>query len=115
MALPKKKLGGLKMPVKGKDPMLDDSDLDAILGGEGSEAEEASESPEEEAKEQAFGGEESEEEEAQELHALPDETLIEELEARGLLVDGKLVQKKKGPKGPAAESEDPFAGEAVED
>lgn len=83
MEINKKKdsLKKLKMPMKGKDPMLEldegDTSLDMPEEMPPSEGEES----------EAMPGEESMEEEAQELQELDDQLLIDEMEKRGFKVE----------------------------
>jgi hypothetical protein len=74
------KMKNMKMPApkSAKDPML-------LMDDEGSDAEEAAESPEEESAEEMDMGEESQKE-ASALADVSDEELQKELEARGFSI-----------------------------
>ena len=81
-----KMVAKLRMPAKkGPDPMLlmDDS-------AEGSDAEEAAESPEEESAEGADGAVESA---GPDLASVPDDDLVKEMEARGFSVKAPASEK----------------------
>lgn len=94
----------LKMPEKAsKDPMLSADDSELALDGPASPMDEAmgdDAAP--------LAGEESPAEEAQELHQLPDDVLMKEMEARGFTV-------KKGKEGSEEEESSESPDEAQEE
>lgn len=74
----------LRMPAKkGPDPML-------LMDDEGSDAEEAAESPEEESAEGADGEVESA---GPDLASVPDDDLVKEMEARGFSVEAPASEE----------------------
>jgi hypothetical protein len=78
----------LKMPAKkGPDPML------LMDEEEGSDAEEAAESPEEESAEGAEGEASEEESAGPDLASVSDEDLVKEMEARGFSVEAPASEE----------------------